>query len=50
VGKHELAIECIGRAIGLNGTEPAFRSNLGLALKSQGKLDEAASCFRRHWN
>ena len=47
LGKHELAIEHIGRAIGLKGDEAAFHSNLGIAFKDQGKLDEAIEYFRR---
>jgi predicted O-linked N-acetylglucosamine transferase (SPINDLY family) len=47
LGKHELAIEHIGRAIGLKGDDAAFHSNLGIAFKDQGKLDEAIACYRR---
>jgi tetratricopeptide (TPR) repeat protein len=47
VGKHELAVEYIGRAIGLKGNVADFHNNLGNALKNQGKLDEAIACYRR---
>ncbi|MGO8689326.1 MAG: tetratricopeptide repeat-containing sulfotransferase family protein [Thermoguttaceae bacterium] len=47
VGNHALAVAYITRAIGSNGTVAAFHSNLGNALKGQGKLDEAVACFRR---
>ena len=47
VGKHEVAVEYIRRAIGLNGNAAAFHNNLGNALKEQGKLDEAVACYRR---
>ncbi len=47
LGKHQVAIECIGRAIGLKGTNAAFHSNLGAAFKEQGKLEEAIACYRR---
>jgi Flp pilus assembly protein TadD len=48
-GKFDLAIEYIGRAIGLAGTHAAFHSNLGNALQAQGKLDEAVACYGRPW-
>ena len=47
VGEHALAVEYIGRAIGLKGTEAAFHSNLGNALRAAGKPDEAVACYRR---
>ena len=47
LGKHQVAIEYIGRAIGLKGTNAAFHSNLGAAFKEQGKLEEAIACYRR---
>ena len=47
MGKYEVAVETIGRAIRLNGKVAAYHNNLGNALKDQGKLDEAAACYRR---
>jgi tetratricopeptide (TPR) repeat protein len=47
VGKPEIAVEYIGRAIGLNRNVAAFHNNLGNALKDQGKLDDAVACYRR---
>jgi protein O-GlcNAc transferase len=47
VGKHEFAVDCISRAIQLNGSESAFYNNLGIAFMDQGKLEEAADAFRR---
>jgi predicted O-linked N-acetylglucosamine transferase (SPINDLY family) len=47
MGKHEVAVGYIRRAIQLTGTEAAFHVNLGNALNSQGKLDESIVCFRR---
>jgi tetratricopeptide (TPR) repeat protein len=47
VGEYEIAVEYIGRAIGLKQTDAAFHSNLGNAFKGQGKLDEAVACYRR---
>jgi predicted O-linked N-acetylglucosamine transferase (SPINDLY family) len=46
-GKHELAIEYIGRAIGLEGAEASFHSNLGNVFQALGKLPEAVACHRR---
>jgi predicted O-linked N-acetylglucosamine transferase (SPINDLY family) len=42
----EVAVEYIGRAIRLDGNQAAFHSNLGRALKNQGKLDDAVACYR----
>src|SRR5262249_49285562 len=47
VGKHDIAIELIGRAIRLNGTAFAFHNSMGNALKSQGSLKEAIACYHR---
>ena len=47
VGRHELAVEYIGRAIGSSGTVAAFHNNLGNALQGQGKLVEAVACYHR---
>jgi protein O-GlcNAc transferase len=47
VGRHEVAVEYIGRAIALKGTEAAFHSNLGNAFQAQGKLDEAVASYCR---
>ena len=46
LGKHGIAIEYIERAIRLKG-DAAFHNNLGNVFKDQGKLDEAAACYRR---
>lgn len=48
VGRHDVAVEYIRRAIDLHQVgAAAFHSNLGLAYQSQGKLDEAAACYRQ---
>src|SRR5262249_51469117 len=46
-GDYELAIDLIGRAIGLAGTEATFHNNLGIAYQALGKLDQAVACYRR---
>ncbi len=45
-GRNDVAVDLIGRAIAQNGRIPAFHNNLGNALKAQGKLQEAAACYR----
>ncbi len=47
VGKHEVAVEYIGRAIGLKGNAAVFHGNLGNVLRAQGKRDKAVACYRR---
>ena len=47
VGKHEMAIEYIQRAIRLKGNEAVFHNNLGQAYFGTHRLSEAASCYRR---
>src|ERR1700674_5488191 len=41
VGRHDLSVDMISKAIGINAKVPSYYSNLGSALKAQGKLDEA---------
>ncbi len=45
VGKHEIAIELISKAISTNASNPIYYNNLGNALREQGKLDQAIACF-----
>jgi tetratricopeptide (TPR) repeat protein len=45
-GRHDLAVEMIGRAIAINPREAAYHANLGIALRQQHRLDEAVLCFR----
>ncbi len=47
VGKHEIAVEYIGRAIRLKGNAAPFHSNLGGAYNALGKIPEAVACCRR---
>jgi protein O-GlcNAc transferase len=41
VGRYDVAAEWIRSAIRLDGTNPAWFSNLGLALERSGKFDES---------
>ena len=47
IRRHDLAVELIGQAIKRNGQNPLYFSNLGNALKDQGKLDEAIAAYRQ---
>lgn len=44
-GRHDAAIEAIGRAIELAPDRPHYRNNLGVALKAAGRLEEAAAAY-----
>jgi len=46
VGRHDIAVDLIRQAIARDAGNPAFFTNLGNALRAQGKLDEAAAAFR----
>jgi protein O-GlcNAc transferase len=46
LGKWEMAVDYVRRAIALNGNAFAFH-NLGNVLKDQGRLEEAITCYRR---
>ncbi|WP_179402659.1 tetratricopeptide repeat protein [Burkholderia guangdongensis] len=45
-GRHAEAADLVGRAVALRPDDPAFRLNLGNALKALGRLDEAIDRFR----
>jgi protein O-GlcNAc transferase len=47
VGRSDIAIAMIARAIALKSHLPAFHDSLGLALAHQGRADEAAASHRR---
>ena len=47
MGKHEVAVEYIRRAIGLRGTAAAFHINLGGVYGALRRIPEAVACFRR---
>lgn len=47
-GRHfAQAIELIGRAVRIDGSQPVFQANLGEALRHSGQLDQAIDCYRR---
>jgi tetratricopeptide (TPR) repeat protein len=47
LGRHELAVELIDKAIKHNGTNPSYFSHLGMALREQGKIDRAIAAYRQ---
>ena len=47
LGKHEIAVEYIGRAIGVNGQAAVYHHNLGEAFLAMRRIPEAAACYRR---
>ena len=50
VGRPEVAVEYIGRAIGLKGDVAAFHNNLGGAYQALRRTAEAVAGYRRAWN
>ena len=46
VGRHDLAVDMISKAIAINAKSAEYHSSLSLALMAQGKLDEAIACYR----
>src|SRR5262245_3544951 len=47
LGRADVAVEHIRRAIELNGSNHVFHSDLGNAFKAQGMLNEAVDSFCR---
>jgi tetratricopeptide (TPR) repeat protein len=47
VGRHDLAADLIGQAIGIDATIALYHTNLGNALKALDRLDESIACYRR---
>src|SRR3954454_4956215 len=47
VGRHDLVVEYICRAIALRNGEPSFHRDLGAAFKELGRLDDAIRCYRQ---
>ncbi len=46
-GRSDLALDLIGKAIALNGRNPAFHNNIGLAFDALARTDDAVSHYRR---
>jgi predicted O-linked N-acetylglucosamine transferase (SPINDLY family) len=46
-GRHDVAVQLIGRAIAINAGSAAYFINLGVALAELGRLDEAVAAYRR---
>lgn len=47
VGRNEMAVELIGKAIATDKKPAAFHSNLGTAFQALGRMEEAAACYER---
>jgi predicted O-linked N-acetylglucosamine transferase (SPINDLY family) len=47
VGRHDVAVEHIGRAIALKGNVAAFHNNLGEAYRALQRIPQAVACYRR---
>ena len=47
VGKHDLAVQYLQRAIALNGSVAAFHNNLAEAYLALRRIPEAVGCYRR---
>jgi predicted O-linked N-acetylglucosamine transferase (SPINDLY family) len=45
--RYDVAVDLIGKAIAINAKVAPYHSNLGHALRDQGRLEEAAASFRR---
>src|ERR1700733_3166926 len=46
-GRHDTAVGLIRKAISINGWQAAYHSNLGTVLQAEGKLEEAATCYKQ---
>ena len=47
VGRHDLCVDMISKAIAIDAKVAFYHSNLGSAFNAQGKLDEAVACYRQ---
>jgi tetratricopeptide (TPR) repeat protein len=47
VGRNDVSVELILKAIAADKRPAAFHSNLGTAYQAMGKLEEAAACYER---
>jgi tetratricopeptide (TPR) repeat protein len=46
-GRHQAAVDLIGKAVALDGGIPVFHYHLASALQSLGRLNEAAASYRK---
>ncbi|MFO1161962.1 MAG: tetratricopeptide repeat protein [Reyranellaceae bacterium] len=47
VGRHDVAVELIGRAIAIKGDNPDYHGHLGIVLRHLGRFDEAVASYDR---
>ena len=47
VGRNDVAVDLIGKAIDVDGTVAAYHSNLGTVFQALGNLQQAGICFNR---
>jgi len=47
VGKHDIAVDLIGKALAINPDDAEAHTNLGAVLKKQGKLDDAVASYHK---
>ncbi|PKU24441.1 tetratricopeptide repeat protein [Telmatospirillum siberiense] len=47
VGRHDLAVDLIGKAIAIDAKADTYHSNLGFALQQLGRLDGAIDSYRK---
>jgi predicted TPR repeat methyltransferase len=47
VGKHEIAVDLIGKALAINPDDAEAHNNLGLVLHEQGELDDAVASYNK---
>ncbi len=47
VGRDDVAVELIGKAIARDKRPAAYHSNLGTALQALGRMEEAAQCYEQ---
>ena len=47
--KYEIAVDLINHALDISPNQPLFLNNLGLALKEQGKIEEAIEDTFKDW-
>jgi tetratricopeptide (TPR) repeat protein len=47
VGRNEVAVELIGKAIAIDKQPAAYHSNLGTALQALGRMEQAGACYKQ---